>query len=359
MQTSIKKIEYFRACSPLSKPIADSTHSIDRIAFVITRIELESGIVGESYLLAFNYSPAVIASALRDIAPLALEFEAYETGRFLKHAFEYTEYFGNVGLNRWAAGAINIAMWDAWGKTLGQPLWKILGTYRDKVPVYGSGGWLSYSTEELIEEVTDYKKRGFRAVKIKVGSPEMERDVERLSRVREAVGDHIRVMMDANQGMDVPSALELARRTQALNIHLFEEPIVRTNLDGYEHLRRQAGILLAMGEREFDTASLRELIRRNALDLWQPDILRLGGVEGWRDSALLANNHGVPVLPHYYKEYDVPLLCTIPNIYGTESFDWIDGLIDQRIPINNGFAYPLPGPGWGFRFREAVLTQMD
>ena len=242
--------------------------------------------------------------------------KAYETGRFMKHALANAEYFGNVGLNRWAAGAINIAMWDAWGKTLDQPIWKILGTYRDKVPVYGSGGWLGYSMEEMIEEVTRYAKRGFHAVKIKVGSPELDRDVERLARAREALGPHIKLMIDANQGMNVPSALALARRIQAFNIHMFEEPIERTDFDGYECLRRQTGIPLAMGEREFDTTSLRALIRRKALDLWQPDILRLGGVEGWRESALLANGHRIPVLPHYYKEYDVPLLCTIPDAYG-------------------------------------------
>jgi L-alanine-DL-glutamate epimerase-like enolase superfamily enzyme len=358
LKTRIQDIQYFRAVSPISRPIADSTHSIDQIAFVITRVELESGVFGESNLLAFHYSPQAIAGALRDLAPIAKDFDVCETGRFLQRAFAESEYFGDVGLNRWAAGAINIAMWDAWGKSLGQPIWKILGSYRDRVPVYGSGGWLSYSMEELIAEVTEYAKRGFGAVKIKVGSAELERDVERLVRVRETVGPKVKIMMDANQGMSVPSALALARKAAELDIHWFEEPIVRTDFDGYEHLRRQAGISIAMGEREFDTSALRELIRRNALDLWQPDVLRLGGVEGWRQSALLANAHGIPVLPHYYKEYDVPLLCTIPNAYGAESFDWIDGLVDRPIPIRDGFAYPLPEPGWGFTFRKELLLPL-
>jgi L-alanine-DL-glutamate epimerase-like enolase superfamily enzyme len=166
-------------------------------------------------------------------------------------------------------------------------------------------------------------------------------------------------MMDANQGMRVPSALALARKAAAFDIHWFEEPIPHDDFDGYAHLRRQAGISLAMGEREFDTTALRELIRRNALDLWQPDLLRLGGVEGWRESALLANSHGLPVLPHYYKEYDVPLLCTIPDAYGSESFDWIDGLVDHPILVRDGMAQPLPGPGWGFTFKEDKLQNLD
>jgi len=113
-----------------------------------------------------------------------------------------------------------------------------------------------------------------------------------------------------------------------------------------------------MGEREFDTVALRELIARDAIDLWQPDILRLGSVEAWRASAGLAEAHHVPVLPHYYKEYDVPLLMTVPNAYGAESFDWVDPLITQPIRMKDGLAYPNDGPGWGFEFKDEHLQQL-
>ena len=113
-----------------------------------------------------------------------------------------------------------------------------------------------------------------------------------------------------------------------------------------------------MGEREFDTVALRELIRRDALDLWQPDILRLGGVEAWRASAALAHAHKLPVLPHYYKEYDVPLLMTVPNAFGAESFYWMDPLVTHPIRMENGFAYPNSGPGWGFSFKDKFLTEI-
>jgi len=115
---------------------------------------------------------------------------------------------------------------------------------------------------------------------------------------------------------------------------------------------------IATGEREFDTVALRELIRREAIDLWQPDILRLGGVEAWRASAALAQAYHIPVLPHYYKEYDVPLLMTVPNAYGAESFDWVDGLITHPILMREGFAYPNEGAGWGFSFKDECLTRL-
>ncbi len=354
----IKRITFFRAVSPLSQTIADSTHQIPEIAFIVTRLELDNGITGDGHLLAFHYSREAILGALRDAAPMALGMEVSDTGRFLAKNEKESEYFGNVGLHRWAAGSINTAMWDAWAKTLRAPIWKLFGTCQDRVPLYGSGGWLSYSMDELLDEVRRYVKRGFRSVKVKVGSPEIQRDIERLTKVREAVGPHIRIMMDANQGCILPAALELARAAQPLQITWFEEPLARTDYDGYAQLRRQVGMSIATGEREFDTVTLRELIRRDAIDLWQPDLLRLGSVEAWRASAALAQTHHIPVLPHYYKEYDVPLLLTVPNAYGAESFDWVDGLITNPIRMKDGFAYANDGDGWGFRFKDEHLTEL-
>jgi L-alanine-DL-glutamate epimerase-like enolase superfamily enzyme len=354
----IKNVQFFKAVSPLSQPIADSTHQISEIAFLITRLETDAGVTGSSFLLAFHYSPRAIAGALRDIGQFALGWEVGQTGRFLREFEKESEYFGHAGIHRWALGAVNIAMWDAWAKSLGQPVWRLFGVCRDRVPLYGSGGWLSYTIDELLAEVTAYARRGFQAVKIKVGSPEIDRDIERLTRVREAVGPHINIMMDANQGMTVATALDLARAVRPLRITWFEEPLVHTDFDGYAQLRREAGLSLAMGEREFDLLPLRELIGRQAIDLWQPDILRLGGVEAWRASAAVANAHHIPVLPHFYKEYDVPLLITVPNAAGAESFDWIDPLITHPVRMEDGYAYPTERPGWGFEFREGFLHEM-
>lgn len=354
----IKKYSIYTAKSKLEKPIADSTHTLTEISFIVLRLQLESGVIGESYLLSFQYSPKAIAGALKDVGEMLLGESVNDTVKVFEKVNQANEYFGIEGINRWAQAAYNIAMWDAWCKTLGQPIWKVLGTYTTQISIYGSGGWISYSIDELIAEVQDYKSRGFKAVKIKVGKPDWKEDLERLRLVREAVGSDVNIMMDANQGMDVPSALALARCAKEIGIHWFEEPIDHNDFQGYQLLRTQAGISLAMGEREYSTLPLRELALRNALDIWQPDILRLGGVEAWRESAALAKAYNIPVLPHYYKDYDIPLLCTISNGAGAESFDWIDPLIDNPLQIKNGMATPHDRPGWGFAFKDSVLTEI-
>ncbi len=354
----IEKIRLFKASATLKKPVADATHRLTEISFLVMRIYTPSGVQGESYLLRFQYSPQAIVGAIRDIASLATSFRIGETGKFNHAASAAQEYFGDTGLLNWAKAMVNIAMWDAKGKSLQLPVHQLLGTCKEKVAIYGSGGWLSYSADELIEEVAGYVARGFRAVKIKVGSPSWKTDLARLQAVREAVGQEVNIMMDANQGMDVPTACQLARAAESLNIFWFEEPVHHQDFAGYRTLKTQTGISLAMGEREFSSLPLRELIRERAIDIWQPDLLRIGSVEAWRESAALAAGFHIPVLPHYYKDYDVPLLCTVPNGMGAESFDWIDPLIDHPMNIQHGFAYPHNRPGWGFNFLDEHLQEI-
>jgi len=354
----ITALDFFEADSPLTRPIADATHAIPAIRFLIARLTLADGTVGEGYLLAFHFSPGAIRGALADVRAMALGRNATQTREFDRDCDQAFEYFGDVGLQRWARGLVNLAMWDARGRQAGKPVWQLLGGKSQRVPAYGSGGWLSYSIDELLTEATGYVKRGFTAVKLKVGSRDQERDIERITKVREAVGPGVRVMIDANQGLDYPKALALAKRADPLGIHWFEEPFPHTDFASYAKLKQNTRMQLAMGEREYDLVALRELAARSALDLWQPDILRLGGVEGWLDSAALAREYRLPVLPHFYKEYDTALACTIPDGYGVESFDWVDGLIDRPVRIKNGYAYPSDGPGWGFSFKDAPLRKV-
>ena len=357
MNLTIKDVRLYSAMSVLSRPIADATHDIPAIKFYIVEVETGDGVVGQGYLLSFHYSAGAIEGALKDIRRFMLE-RSYEINQTVKLRQDYdieTEYFGNTGLLRWAYGAVNVAMWDAWGKVLGQPVYKILGYNGRKIPVYGSGGWINYTLQELLDEVTAYKSRGFTAVKVKVGSPDMERDIERLTKCREALGKDVKIMMDANQGMSVSDAIKLSDTVRPLGIHWFEEPVSNKDFAGYELIRSKTGISLAMGEREYDCEALKELIRRNALDLWQPDLLRLGGVESWRNSAMVADAYQIPCLPHYYKDYDVPLLATIRNPFGAESFDWIDAIIDNKMIIDNGYAVQREGAGWGFTFKQEFM----
>lgn len=353
----VRDVSFFRAVSPVSRPIADSTHTIPEIAFVVTRLTTETGRVGESYLLAFHYSPHGILGALKDAAERVVGWDPGDPHGFASEWERSSEYFGNPGLNRWALGAVEIALWDLLAQSFDVPVWRMLDGRPAPVPLYGSGGWLSYSVDELIDEAVGYVRRGLRAVKVKVGSS-LEADVERLTRVREAVGPDVELLMDANQGLDLKGAVALAKASAPLAVGWFEEPLEHTAFDAYASLKDTTEIPLAMGEREFDLTALRELSARRALDLWQPDILRLGGVGGWTASAKFADVLHLPVLPHFYKEYDVPLLSTVERVRGAECFDWVDPLLDRPLRVQDGFAHVNEDPGWGFRFKDEHLSEV-
>lgn len=355
---AIKSMSFYWATSQRSQRIADSTHQIGEIRFLVCRIETQKGIRGESHLLAFDYSEGALTGSLKDLANLVPGYSIADTGIFARDWRNKSEYFGIEGVQTWTLGLVDIAMWDAWARSLEIPVWRLFGTHAHRVPVYGSGGWLSYGIEELTREAQSYVGRGFAAVKVKVGSGSLETDVERIAKVRETVGRSVRIMMDANQGLSYVDALRLAQAVIRYDIEWFEEPLPHFDFEGYAKLRRSVSCALAMGEREYNTVALRELATRRAIDLWQPDILRLGGVEAWRASAAVAAAHGIPVLPHYYKEYDVPLLCTIPNGQGAEWFDWVDGLVDKPVRFDGGYAYPSEQPGWGFSFLDKHLREI-
>ncbi len=356
--TAVRALRFYETRVALEQPLIDAAHTITAIGLLVAEIELYNGKQGQGYLLAYHYSPQAIRGALRDIEQLAVGLDCAAPGLLTARCNREHAYFGNEGLLHWAAGVVNVALWDAWARTLDAPMHRLFGTHCSSILVYGSGGWLSYSDQELVDHVSDYARRGFRAVKIKVGSQDTSRDVARLRKVRQAVGPSVRIIMDANQGLQRSDALMLAREAANLGVVWFQQPLDRHDYDGYAALRRQTGMALAMGESEYNLEGLKRLVDCNGIDMWQPDLIRIGGVENWRASAAYAAAHHVQVMPHYYRDYDVPLLCGTPSALAAESYDWIDPLIDVPMHMENGHAFPREGAGWGFRFRESVLTEL-
>ncbi len=360
-RTRIKDISFYTATSDVSRPIADATHTISTIDFIIAEIELENGIIGQGYLLSFDFVPQAISGALADIKNFILSkgYDGTNPPKLIEDWRGEVEYFGQEGLLAWAGSIISIAMWDARGKAESKSIVDLLGGKARKIPVYGSGGWLSYSDGELVDEAISYKKREFRAVKIKVGAGEPGCDLHRLRLVREAVGKGMEIMMDANQGLDYDRARSLADEASKLDIAWLEEPFGHRDFNMYELLSNISDVKLAMGEREYDLTALIVLAGKEAIHLWQPDIIRIGGVEKWLESAAVAASYGIPTLPHFYKDYDVPLMCAIPKGHAIEYFDWIDGLTDNKLEITDGYAIPRDGPGWGFSFKEKKLKVLQ
>ena len=218
----------------------------------------------------------------------------------------------------WGLSAVETPLWDLLGHQLNAPVWLLLGLNTTKLPAYGSGGWLSYSDEELADQVASYLRRGFAGVKIKIGGPSVDWDVQRVLDVRRAIGPERKLMVDANQGLTLNRALRTARRLEDCPIDWLEEPFPKDDVESYCRLARATEIPLAAGEREFGGAGIRRLVEGRAVSVVQPDLMRVGGVTGWRLAASLAEVSRLKVAPHFYKEYDVHLAAGVPNLIAIE-----------------------------------------
>jgi L-alanine-DL-glutamate epimerase-like enolase superfamily enzyme len=224
---------------------------------------------------------------------------------------------GRKGLAFCALSGVDIALWDLKAKAFGVPLYKLLGPYTDRVPIYGSGGWTHFTEDELVREQTGYVERGIPRVKMKVakdfGRAEAE-DLRRLAAVRKAVGDDVEIYVDANNGYYAKQAIAMSRRFEQFDVRWFEEPVLADDVQGLAEISRATTIPVATGEHEYTKYGFKDLISRGGADIVQPDVGRVGGITEWLKVAHLAHAYNLPVAPHAVQLVHLHLACATPNL---------------------------------------------
>lgn len=354
----IQDVRTTRLSVPFRPPIADSTHRLDRIQWILVDVVTDEGMVGNSYMLTFDYGPELLQAIVDvELKKVILGKDARDIAGIWALCHAHSEYIGQSGLAAWGIAAIDIALWDLLGKSLNVPVCQLLGSRRTEVPAYGSGGWLSYSMDELLAEVSSYTQRGFTMVKIKVGSHDANRDVERVRAVRKTIGDGVRLMVDANQAWSSHEAIAFARQVRDENIFWFEEPVNKDDLDGYAHVASSIDIPIAAGEREFSLDAFRELLVRKGAAIVQPDALRIGGLTQYMKLVHLAEAFHRLIAPHFYKEIDIHVLAAIHNGLFLEYFPWLDPLLVHPIAVSEGMASVPQRPGLGIEFKPDAIQE--
>ena len=344
---------------PLARPIADSTHELKAIDLILVSVQAGEW-SGVSYMLSFDYAPSLLKGLIDwELKKVLMGRNSAEIRAIYEDCLRSIEYVGQEGLARWGLSAVETALWDLLGQRLNAPVWLLLGLNATKLPAYGSGGWVSYSDEELADEVGEYIARGFAGVKIKIGGPSEDWDVERVLGVRRAIGPERKLMVDANQGLTLSRALRTVRRLEDCSIDWIEEPFPREDIESYCRLAGATAIPLAAGEREYGIAGFRRLMEARAIAVVEPDLMRVGGVSGWRLVASLAEAYRLKLSPHFYKEYDVHLAACVPNLIAIEVFDWLDPLVKHPLEIRDGQAIAPERPGFGVEFREDAIEEFE
>jgi L-alanine-DL-glutamate epimerase-like enolase superfamily enzyme len=361
----IDRIETIPIRVPLPFAYKGSYYAMRNRCTIVTRVYTAEGIVGEAYN-ADEDSPMQeqILSILRDeLAPRLIGLDALQTERCWEAMLPAT--FDQLR-PRWfamqAIACLDTAVWDAVGKALGQPLWRLWGGYRDRVPMIGIGGYYIPDSEAAkgqdIEHEIDFFKgvHGMVGMKFKVGGRPPSEDVARLLRARKHAGDDFLFVVDANQGYTVSEALDFVAATRDAGVELrwFEEPTRwHSDFRGLRDVRLRGNVNVAAGQSEISRVGMREMMVNGAIDVSNFDASWGGGPTEWRRVASLAAAFDVQLGHHEEPHLSAHLLASVPHGTYVEAFSpardpifW--NMLENRPALVDG-AFPLsdePGLGW-------------
>ena len=296
----ITNIEGFNLSSPLERPFGWSNGWISARVVGLLKIETDEGITGwgEGYVGARgDFVRQLFGDLLIGADPL--NRNALWQGMFNR------VYNGNNagGFGGSAISAVDIALWDIAGKAAGQSVSDLLGgRIRDKVAVYATG--LYYTEGEfptrLLDEATMYVELGFKGMKTKIGGLPIAEDVQRVAAIRRAIGDDIRLMVDANQAYPASTAIRIGNELAAYDITWFEEPVNAKDVDAYLQVQAAVPMPVAGGENLRTRYEFKDFFARRAYDIAQPDVVNAGGITEMRNIAMTANSYGILVNPHVW-----------------------------------------------------------
>lgn len=275
------------------------------------------------------------------------------------------KFIGRKGDSLKNVSAIDIALWDIKAKVANMPLYKLLGGYREKIPFYTAGGYYAKDKgiKELQEEMENYVEWGAKAVKMKVGALSLVDDAKRVKAVREAIGDDVKLMVDANSSYRFFEAIEFSKMIEEYHPYWFEEPVSADDYDGYKKVAQKSLIPLASGENEMTKFGFRDLINSQSISILNPDATCLGGITEFIKVAGMADANGLDMSPHGQQQVHVHLDCALPNVTMAEFYPPqydanVYKAFKDPIQMNeDGTISPNKEPGVGLDINHDVLDK--
>ncbi|MBC7812988.1 MAG: mandelate racemase/muconate lactonizing enzyme family protein, partial [Burkholderiales bacterium] len=344
---------------------------------LVTRVHTDEGFMGEAFggdedmtqneivaLIRDHFIPMLIGQDPRMIEDLwsKMFFSKIDLGNRGLHQLDMR----NRGILTQAIAAVDNALWDLLGKIYNVPLYKLLGGYRDRVPIIAIGGYYKAGKgqDQLNDEMLHYREIGLAGVKFKVGKVSVKEDIARVTRVREVVGDDFVITCDANQAWTPQEAIQFCKGVEPLNISWMEEPVRwYDQLDGLKMVRDHTSIPINAGQGEITSFGCRDLITHGAVDIINVDATVMAGVTEWRRIAHMAGLFHVNMAHHEEPQVALHLLASVPNALFVEIFPsyerdpmWFDLPIEQP-RIKDGYMELPTGPGLGIQLNEEIIER--
>ncbi|HWP40763.1 MAG TPA: mandelate racemase/muconate lactonizing enzyme family protein [Tepidisphaeraceae bacterium] len=364
----ISSIETFILHVPVTRGgIADSTHSISHWGVPGVIIRTDDGLAGYGFAGTHAHlaSDRLITSCIANAyGPVLIGKEATEVVHLWDLLVHHPpiQWVGRCGITHLALAAIDIALWDLKAKHAGLPLWKLLGgSAAKRLEAYNTdGGWLNWPTQTLVDDCRRLVEvEGYNGVKIKIGSPEPGRDLDRLEKVRNAIGPRIKLMVDANGKLDLPAAVQIGRRLRDFDVVWFEEPMWYDDVAGHAALARQIDTPIALGEQLYRLDDFRNFVSAGAVHFVQPDVTRLGGITEWWQVADLALAYRLPVAAHVGDMGQIHVHTSIahPACRILEFIPWIRDCFTDPASVREGYYLTPQQPGAGTTLKPDAFNR--
>jgi D-galactarolactone cycloisomerase len=354
---------------PLRKPLArtfqGSYYRMTHRATLIIRVKTADGVVGEAYVGDEDGSLLEIEAIVQgEIVPRLVGMDAMRTERVWHAAYPVTfDILRDRRLGLVALAGVDTAVWDAVGKALGQPLWRLWGGYRNRVPLIAIGGYYGEPLGSIADEIAYYRELGLAGIKFKVGGNTPEMDADRVRQAREAAGPDWVIAIDANQGYTVAEALDLCQRISDLNVRWFEEPVRWANdRRALRDVRLRGGVPVCAGQSELSPAGCRDLMEAGAVDVCNFDASWSGGPTAWRRAAAVASVYDVQMGHHEEPHVSSHLLASIEHGTFAECFHpdrdpfWWH-LVANRPRLEDGELVLTDAPGLGWELDPDFIAR--
>jgi len=332
--------------APNPTPIRDALQALPGAGSVCVTVTTDEGVsgTGQSWFGRIAGGPRSLAAVVEHmLKPLVIGADLAQIRAIHEAMRREVEYAGVRGLASFGISAVDTALWDCLGRTHGVPCWQLWGGARQAIPAYAMVGWLNCDERELRSVCARAAEQGFRAVKIKVGSPTLEEDLRRVRWVREEVGESIGTMVDANQSLTVKEALRRGRAFAEAGCLWWEEPIPADDVDGYATLAASLPIAVACGENLYAPEDFARFLGRGAVDIVQPDLRRAGGPTALLSIGALSQAFGRPYASHAGEPAHINVMATLPNAMYVEtgllSPDSPFRLVDGAVPVPQGAGF--------------------
>jgi mandelate racemase len=322
---------------------------------VLLTVHTDAGVQGHS--ITFSYSPA----AHKPLGELMKNLEPLVTGQALAPAALWDQLHGRFkllgtqGLVGMALAGVDMALWDAFARAQDKPLYAALGASARPIQAYAGVGY--DGVQGSAKAAQEWARKGFKAVKAKIGYPTLAEDIAVIRAMREAAGPGVALMVDYNQSL---SAAEAAVRLQALDregLAWIEEPVLAHDYPALVRLAQATRTPLQAGENWWGPLDFRHAFDAGVRDLAMPDAMKSGGVTGWQRIAALGQLYGVPLSSHLWPEISAQLLCATPTAHWLEHVEWWNPILQAPLDVRNGIAYASDRPGSGVEFDEQAVQR--